>query len=392
MSHEHTVIDLADGLTVLVGPNNCGKSAVVTALQILSHNDPSTYVLRHGQREARILVETDDDHVIQWSRSKNGSPKYLIDGIEYDRLKRGVPKPLREALRLSKVQCEQDEFDVHYGEQKSPVFLLNDPPRAAAQFFASSSDTVRLVEMQSLHKQRVRDSKQEKSRTIRAIAEIDADLKSLEPLEDILLKLDRCETQYQKLQQKHTDIEQMGSLVELIAGTAETISWQSTVSGLFGALSSPPEMGETDALAHLISRFQLTLYEQAQSSDSVGVLDRLENPPQIDSDMMLAKQIEEIRSASTQIDHLNKASKRLADLEPPPANSDDGAIETMIADLTHLISNLANVQKNIEKLDREIQQAYSAVSDWVRNNPLCPTCGQSIRADDLLHIGEHIHG
>jgi chromosome segregation ATPase len=29
MSHKHMVLDLAPGLSVLVGPNNCGKSAVV---------------------------------------------------------------------------------------------------------------------------------------------------------------------------------------------------------------------------------------------------------------------------------------------------------------------------------------------------------------------------
>ena len=31
MSHDDTTIELADGLTVLIGPNNCGKSAVVAA-------------------------------------------------------------------------------------------------------------------------------------------------------------------------------------------------------------------------------------------------------------------------------------------------------------------------------------------------------------------------
>lgn len=35
MSHRRTLIEPAAGLTVLVGPNNCGKSAVVSALQIL---------------------------------------------------------------------------------------------------------------------------------------------------------------------------------------------------------------------------------------------------------------------------------------------------------------------------------------------------------------------
>ncbi len=31
MSHSHTVIEPADGLTILTGQNNCGKSAVVWA-------------------------------------------------------------------------------------------------------------------------------------------------------------------------------------------------------------------------------------------------------------------------------------------------------------------------------------------------------------------------
>ena len=31
MSHANTVIEPADGLTILVGQNNCGKSAIVAA-------------------------------------------------------------------------------------------------------------------------------------------------------------------------------------------------------------------------------------------------------------------------------------------------------------------------------------------------------------------------
>ena len=44
MSHSHTVIEPADGLTVLVGENNCGKSAVVSALQTLCFNRQKNFM------------------------------------------------------------------------------------------------------------------------------------------------------------------------------------------------------------------------------------------------------------------------------------------------------------------------------------------------------------
>lgn len=106
MSHEHTVIEPAEGLTVLVGPNNCGKSAVVNALQILCHNDNSTYVTRHGQRECFVRVETDGGHIIEWAR-KN-SPRYTIDGEPFDRLKSTLPQELFHTLRMPKVSSDGD--------------------------------------------------------------------------------------------------------------------------------------------------------------------------------------------------------------------------------------------------------------------------------------------
>ena len=66
MSHARTVIDLAEGLTVLVGPNNCGKSAIVSALQTLCQNTTGDYMRRHGERECSVRVATDDGHVLEW--------------------------------------------------------------------------------------------------------------------------------------------------------------------------------------------------------------------------------------------------------------------------------------------------------------------------------------
>ena len=125
MSHQHTVIEPARGLTVISGPNNCGKSAIVTALQILCYNDESTFVTRHDEKECSITVSTHDGHEIQWQRNKNKSTKYIIDGQQYDRLGRGgTPDVLHEILGIRRVDCDNQDFDVHFGAQKQPVLSL----------------------------------------------------------------------------------------------------------------------------------------------------------------------------------------------------------------------------------------------------------------------------
>src|SRR5690606_7200423 len=98
MSHVHTVIEPASGLTVLVGPNNCCKSAVVSALQTVCENLSGGYMVRHDEREARVAVETDDGHEIIWRR-KGNAVSYIIDGREIHRLKRDVPDSLHEILK-----------------------------------------------------------------------------------------------------------------------------------------------------------------------------------------------------------------------------------------------------------------------------------------------------
>src|SRR5712692_10517375 len=103
MSHASTVIEPAAGLTVLVGPNNCGKSAVVSALETVCNNALGGYMVRHDEKEARVTLETHDNHTFVWRR-KGNAVSYVIDGREIHRVRRGAsPDDLHNLLRLPKV-------------------------------------------------------------------------------------------------------------------------------------------------------------------------------------------------------------------------------------------------------------------------------------------------
>ena len=157
MAHESTELQLADGLNVLVGPNNIGKSTIAVALKTLARNGNSSFVQRHDAKECSVIVTTSEGHTIQWQKKK--SPSYIINGEVKDRLGRGgTPPELDETLRLAPVEFEDKDFEPHFGEQKSPIFLINRPPSQIAQFFSTTSDAERLVAMQRLHQRKKGDA------------------------------------------------------------------------------------------------------------------------------------------------------------------------------------------------------------------------------------------
>ncbi|EMI52943.1 AAA family ATPase [Rhodopirellula sallentina] len=223
MSHGKTEIELADGLTVLTGPNNCGKSALVSALQIIAANGRTKHVMRHGAKVCRITVETDDDHTIIWERKKT-TVKYNIDGEDVHRTGQGIPEELHDSLRLDKVITEvgasKNEYDIHFGEQKSPVFLLNESGSRAAAFFASSSDAARLVEMQHVHRARTSKARTEAKRLHTESEQNTARITAFAPIDAITESVARAENMQDELQSGQQRAKELAALITRLRSAA----------------------------------------------------------------------------------------------------------------------------------------------------------------------------
>jgi energy-coupling factor transporter ATP-binding protein EcfA2 len=298
MSHARTVIEPAEGLTVLVGPNNCGKSAVVAALQILCHNDNSTYVTRHNEKECSVTVETDDGHIVQWCR-KNNSPKYFIDGKPFDRLDRGaIPAGLHEVLRMPKVVAEGNrEFDVHFGEQKTPVFLLDKPGSHAAQFFASSSDAASLVEMQKRHQQKMTDARRERIQLQAKAEKLTADLSVLAATNQIEIDVEQLESRHEELGRLASNIGQITQDVQTLDQAIVRHHRRESEATAFGALMPPPILVSPQPLEEVIAKLTRTQLDLERHSARAVSFSLLQIPPDIADERPFAELIRDLRSA-----------------------------------------------------------------------------------------------
>lgn len=384
MSHPHTVLEPAKGLTVLTGENNTGKSAVISALQILCRNISGDYMVRHGQRECRVVVETDEGNVLEWKR-KSGTVSYTINGRQVHRLRGSVPEDLHDLLRLALVETEAEPFDVHFGEQKKPIFLLDESPARRATFFASSSDAIKLIEMQNRHRAKVRDARNEETRLVNEAARLQQRLSSLKPLDAIEEQVAGVEAEHASLQrllrdisslQNHiSDMEQMDSRVRKHAETAAAAK----------SLVPPPEIPATEPLSVMIRQMAAQQKRIAAESAAAEAADRLLPPPELADTGHLSDLIARMGHLCLSIEKEEIGSAILDNCPEPPEILDIAGIDRHIDTLEKAQKTMENRGGELKEAEKRLAAAEAELRKFIETNNICPTCGQPMDADHILY-------
>lgn len=342
MSHAETVIEPAAGLTVLVGPNNVGKSAIVAALKILCRNENSTYVMRHGERECAIILDTGDGHHVEWRRKT--SPSYLIDGQKFDRLRQGgLPDELHQALRLPTVDSgEEDDFDIHFGTQKTPIFLLNSPPAVAARFFASSSDAIRLVEIQRRHKAKLAERQAEKSRLEKDSQLLEVELEALRPVAELDDRLRAVEHDHVELSQGAAWLKGAARAIAVLAEQAARQRREAARAAVLDKLTPTPILAATAPLQKRIDDLEAAQHNLQIAQRRAAALADLPKPPTLEPTAALTTLIANLRQGEQDRRQATAVADALSDVPAPPKLHD-------LAALDRVVKRLAQRSQDVER-------------------------------------------
>ncbi|MBF0515453.1 MAG: AAA family ATPase, partial [Desulfovibrionaceae bacterium] len=257
MAHASTEIELGPGLTVLTGPNNSGKSAVVEALRCLAVNPTPKYFIRHGAKEARVEAVFDDGARLAWVRREKYALYELTrpgaDAPEvYAKFGRKPPEQVQDLLRLSLVELddasEVREIDVHLGNQREPIFLLNKPKTVMASFFASTTESAHLIKMQALLKNRLNKAKAEEKDLAARLAGFESRLDRLAPLPGVCLRLERLREGLTELRAGESRAEALEDAAGALAHAAAGFHRQAAEARVYAPLTAPPALRDVAAL------------------------------------------------------------------------------------------------------------------------------------------------
>lgn len=344
MAHKDTDLELDPGVTVLTGPNNSGKSAVVEALRSVAQNPPPHHVIRHGASQAVVRVELDSGEAVEWVRSKS-NPVYRLykaaeDGVAsgeetevYAKFGRVPPEDVRRLLRLDLVETESGAVDIHIGNQRYPIFLLDQTGSQAASFFAASTEAEYLLRIQQALKTRTDRARSKRKELLQECAELEAWLERFTPLTELERDLAVTETLHAGLVEAQLALPQLQRRLEVLAETGRQVGQKASSLAALEELTPPPRLQETTRLELTLQDLQGLSGQAEVVAARAATLTPLRDPPVLGDTTRLDTLIRAWESDETTLNGRVLAGEVLTGLILPPVLHGVREFEATVHDL-----------------------------------------------------------
>nr|WP_279343272.1 AAA family ATPase [Fundidesulfovibrio terrae] len=391
MAHASTILELAPGLNVLCGPNNTGKSAVVEALRCLANNPSPRHYIRHGASEARVEALLDDGWRVAWVRRKaHALYEVYAPGQDepqvFAKLGRSmVPPEVAKLVKLAPVGFDKgDEVDVHLGDQRHPIFLLDKPGSLMADFLASSTESAHLMAMQDALREKTRRMKTEQRKLEEAAERARSGLDRLSALPGVSLSLERLREDGRVLQDRaarmpavQADVERM----ERLTGEARTLRSRTS---LLGGLAKPPSPAPAADLAATLAAVDALRSRSASIRATLARLAPLAAPGGLRLCAPLADACAQAGSLRALKARASGRLAALAGLSPPPGLPDPAPLAGLVESMDVLAGRIAKGRAWLVERETALSALSERIAARLAEVGECPLCGAGLDAAKFL--------
>jgi len=121
-SHKNSILEFTNGINIISGSSNNGKSSIIKAINFVINNEPKgTDIITYNEKECKVKLEIDDNIIEKVKSDKEN--KYIINNVELKSIGQSIPEEINN-LNFNELNLQM-QFD--------KFFLLQDSPGEVAR-------------------------------------------------------------------------------------------------------------------------------------------------------------------------------------------------------------------------------------------------------------------
>jgi exonuclease SbcC len=244
-------------------------------------------------------------------------------------------------LRLDQVETDTDDIDIHLGNQRHPIFLLDRPGSHAAGFFAASTEADYLLKMQQLLKSKIEQGKRNQKRLDAELVALQRQLDHYSPLDDLEVQINAAEALDAVILATARQLPVLTEVISRLQETRAQLHRQEQAAAALGSLKSPPALKDITGLTLLMSELTDKTSQRHRETAWSAVLADLTPPPALDPTAALESLQVQIRATQTLHTAAQTQSSLLAPLTPPPATFEVEKVQELVRTYTDTLAQSA---------------------------------------------------
>lgn len=352
-SHIDSSFNLSPGLTVLTGPSDAGKTALIRAIRWVAFNEPAGEAfINQTMAEASVQLTLADGTIITKGRRKGGRTVYHLvpaGGKSQVFEQADVPPEVTAALGITRQSFGDFEAALNFAFQLDAPFLISEPPSAGAKVLGKIAGTEIIDQALKSVSKDTYGARQDKLQADKQIEQKTEELQEYEGIDQLKDQVEACEILLAQFEQ--------------LRGTHEILSRLNSQKGILEQ--------KLAALATELQRYvSLSVAEQSLQDIDAGIqrLHQLSDLAQKHG--QLTADIFRCQKEIALFVGLAQASEQLAELEQMSIKENTiqdyadryllhimalrkaEAMMTLTKDLDVAAADLANTEKGVQRLDR----------------------------------------
>ena len=355
------------GFTVIVGPSDRGKSAIIRSLRGVLRNEVGANHIQYGEKEASVTLEPEDGEIIALSRNSK-TTNYTVGDEEFSKLAGNLP-PMMDELRCGIVEVGGVKLDPIFASQFDQQFMLSLTPNELNAIFGLFSSTEKLT----AGKKAASTKNAELTATAKYIATETQESEAKQARLSLLLDdFEEAETAFDALDTKC-------SRIEAILGYLDDLALLQRRVALFSQAGKPlpttEELEHSVALARMIRSYLRTLDNKTKYEKLTSVvipdttkLTRLSSViPKINKYTASASRARALKSVNKiNPDKWTAAIELLYEKKAPLS---------MLSNYIKAASSCASLRESLESANSEYQLVSAKLAELQSDGTQCPNCG-----------------